>query len=465
MPCNKRALFLQIAMALPLVPNPCVWAVPPVPTDFAYGISLPVTDTTGLYVLDLPLAVYLQLQRDDQGDLQVFNGAGQPVPQALRRHDPPRIPVRQPIPFFPLEGEVESASQDLSIQIQRQSDGSLVTIQRNATAPSTTSGYSYLLDLSGCTSHPTELELTWQEESPHTMLSLAVFESNDLANWYPVRNKVVLAELAYNGGTVSQRSFALPGSIQPYLRLDCQNCRQPFKVTAVTALTGPQTQREQWQWQQLANEQVALDQEWWRIEYHNGAGFRVTALDLAFPQPNSLARVEIESRPNRDVPWRRIGKGDFYRLDLQGSLLNSPFLSCLPNSDRYWRLSVAATNALSTREQLPNLSLGWQADELVFLGRGPGPYTLAFGSNQIDEVDATQDALVLTALQQSENNSQLNRITAGPITQLAGTQALQAKTSPLPWQRILLWTVLVAGVGMLAVMARSVYREMQRKQE
>ncbi len=466
MPDKHFFCVLQTMLLLLLCPIiSSVRAAPPSPNDFAYGCSLPVTDPTGLYALELPVEVYAGLQQDDQGDLQVFNGAGQPVPQALRRHKQPQTPVLQPVPFFPLPGIAKKSPLDLSVRVQRHSNGSIVTIRGDEGEESSTAGFAYLLDLSSLASAPDELEIEWQQDPPQQLLSFTVFESSDLAHWRRLQDKVVLAELSYNGAKVSRRRFTLPGSVQPYLRLECLDCSQPLRVTAVTAISGSEMEAKEWQWQQLPSTQVTQDPGWWRIEYRNPSRFRVTALNLTFPQANTLARVLIESRSAEDQPWRSVGRGDFYRLDLQGHIFTSPFLPCTANVDRYWRLSVAAAKDLASREQLPALTLGWQPDELIFLGRGSGPYTLAFGSNKLAPNDTTQDALVLTALQQSENNSQLNHISPGPINKLAGEQALQPQASPIPWQRILLWGVLVAGVGLLALMARSVYREMQRKRE
>lgn len=461
MPRNSFVLLPLVALCLVPCPPLSAWAAAPAPTDFAYGCALPVTDSTGLYALELPIEVYQKLQRNDQRDLQVFNGAGQPVPQALRRRDPPRVPVRQPIPFFPLPVNAQTPSQDLSVRVQRHSDGSIITLRSDATPAMAFQGYAYLLDLSGYAPTPNELELQWQEDASPEMVSLRISESGDLAHWQTVRDKVVLAELAYNGGKVSRRSFTLPGPVDPYLRLDCRDCRRPLRLTAVTAVSGPPMRREQWQWHKLANEQVSNEQGWWRIEYRKPAGFEVTALDLTFPQPNSLARAMIESRATGDAPWHRIASGDFYRLDLQETLLNSRFLPCPANSDRQWRLSVADSPSLAGREQLPQLTLGWQPDELIFLGRGPGPYTLAFGSTKTKKDDTAQEALVLTALRQTGSNDRIHRIIPGAITTLAGEQALQPQAPPLPWQRILLWVVLVAGVGLVAMMARSIFQEMR----
>jgi len=457
-------LFKTTILLVVLLPTLSVRAASPSPHDFAYGCSLPVTDTTGLYAIELPLEVYAGLQQDDQGDLQVFNGAGQPVPQALRRHKQPQIPARQPVPFFPLPDKPMHAGLDLSVRVQRHNDGSIITIRRDEGQDLSEAGHAYLLDLSNLTSEPSELEIQWLQDTSHSMIALTISESSDLAHWRRLHDKVVLAELAYNGGKVSRRSFALPRSLQPYLRLECLDCSQPLRLTSVTAISGPTVDPNQWHWQKLNNNEVTSDQDWWRIEYLNPARFRVTALDLTFPQANTLARVMIESRSALNQPWRRVGSDDFYRLDLQGNVLTSPFRPCPANADRYWRLNIAASKALVSREQLPELTLGWQPDELVFLGRGPGPYTLAFGSSKLASNDSAQDTLVLTALQQNAGTSPLNRIAVGPITKLGGEQALQPQAPPIPWQRILLWMVLVAGVGLLAIMARSVYREMQRKQ-
>lgn len=350
--------------------------------------------------------------------------------------------------------------QDLSLQVQRHADGSIITINSEPPGTVPIQGSSFLLDLSAFSSPPTELELQWQQGTAMEMVTLTVSESSDLAHWRVVQDRVVLAELAYNGGKVSQRSFPLPGRMQPYMRLDCRDCRQPLQFTAVTALTGAAARPDQWHWQTLAREQVTNEQGWWRIESHNSARFRVTALDLAFPEPNSMARVLVESRPRQDAPWQRIGSGDFYRLDLQGSPVNSPFLPCRPNTDPWWRLSVATSGSLNGKEQLPQLRLGWQPDELLFLGRGPGPYTLAFGSTRLAEDNISQDPLILAALQRTESESRISRIEPGPTEPLAGEQALRPQAPPIPWLRILLWTVLVAGVGLLAMMARSLYREM-----
>jgi hypothetical protein len=440
------------------------WADPPVPDDFAYGCSLPVTDENGLYAVDLELSVLSKLQRKDLSDVQVFNGAGLPVPHALRRLDPPRDPVRRPIPFFPLPSHPHPQTQDLSVSVQRQTDGSIFTLKTEHTQSTTASDRSYLLDLSGLNTPPTQLELQWPAGTGTTFYTISLLESGDLAHWRPLGDKVVLADLDYNGGRVSRRVIDLAGQTLPYLRLDCQDARQPLQLSAVLGVHGAVRTAEQWRWHRLENQQVSKQSERWVIEYQLRGGLRVSAFDLAFPLGNSLARATIESRPAADAPWRRVGQGVFYRLDIQGKQLFSPFIPCTPTTDRWWRLTLAAGDSgLIGKDQLPQLKLGWMPEELLFLGRGAGPYTLAFGSARTGNDPSGQASLVLTALQQSASESRMVKIKAGPVHPLGGEQALRPKPAPLPWQRLLLWAVLIGGVGLLAIMARSIYREMQSK--
>jgi len=463
MPC-KRVLFPALALTLLLWSPVCARSESLAPKDFAYGARLQITDPTGLYGARLPLSIYQKLQQYDQGDLQVFNAAGQPVPQLLRRQSSSPEPLRQTVPFFPLPIEQQTVSPNLAIRVQRNSDGSIITVDSGQGANHPVTSGSFLLDLSKTTRPPSALELSWQPDNANEMISLRVFASSDLSSWRILRDRVVLAELHYNGGTVSRRSFPLPAASGPYLRIDCRDCPKPLKLSAVTAISGARPERDQYQWQPLNDGKISIEKGWWQIEYQNPARFRVTALDLNFPLANSLARVSIESRNSTTETWKKVGSGDFYRLDLQGSTFTNTVLPCVATSDRYWRMTIGETQALSDQTQLPRLSLGWQPDTLLFLGRGPGPYTLAFGKATMEHGGATRDPLLEKVLEHNGSDAHLIAIEPGPISALAGEQALQPKKPPLPWKRILLWAVLVAGVGLLAMMTRSVFREMQRKE-
>jgi hypothetical protein len=441
--------------------NPAL-AASPVPVDFAYGFPLPGVEDSGVYSLTLPLAVYTKLTRADLGDLRVFNGAGETVPYAFRR--PQRVEIqpqtRQAVPFFPLRGTPSAATADLSVRVRRHTDGTVVTVDAGAATSQSASTW-YLLDTSILEPKPSALELQWAD-SAASVFTVALAQSSDLTHWSPLVCRTVLADLNYQGNTVAARRIILPARTLPYLRLDCLDCQQPLQLQAVTAVSGTSAPPEQWQWVRLAPKKIEAGKEELVIEFGLDAKITVTGLQLSFAKTNTLARAVIESRPSTSVDWQTRAQGDFYALNLEGKELKNELAVCGPTSDYHWRIRIDAEESGSgSNPTAPQLELGWQAEELLFVGRGPGPYTLAFGSTKLADQAIRQDDMLLRAMRETRSEALIRRIEPGQIKTLGGEQALQPRLTAASWKQILLWAVLLAGVGLLALMARTIYREMQ----
>lgn len=433
------------------------------PRDFAFGCSLPVADEAGIYALDLPLAVYENSVQTGLGDLRVFNGAGETVPHAVRRISQENRQTRQTVPFFPLPGARQHQTTDLSLQVVRNAAGAVVTVDAGTIATAQPQSSSYLLDTTQLEAKLTELELQWR--SPASILTVSLAQSSDLAHWSPLVDKAVLAKLTYNGGTVTSRRIPLPSKTLSYIRLDCVDCREPVQLLEVTALSGLPAAADQWQWVRLNDMQSSEDRGERVVEYHLTAKIPVSAMQLRFPAANSLLRAAIETRATTSDSWRHLAQADFYRLDLQGNSLLNPLVYCPPHWAPYWRIRITSDNAgLEGKAQTPQLELGWRPEQLIFLGRGSGPYTLAFGSAKAAAIDTAQnDSLVLAALRDSKAESHIRQVKPGPLQTLGGEQALKPSLSTFSWKTILLWIILVAGVVVLALMTRSIAREMQKK--
>ncbi len=453
-----------IFMLLLLCCHAPVLAASPLLDDFAYGYPLPQVDDNRVYALTLPSTVYEKVVRSDLGDLRVFNGAGETVPHALRSQqmaDEPKQ-VRQTIPFFPLQGKPATTAADLSLRVSRHADGTVVTVDAGTTAVRPASTW-YLLDLHGLEPAPAALELQWAKGAA-SIFSVALAQSNDLTHWTPLVGRTVLADLDYNGQSVTARRIALPGKPLPYIRLDCLDCQEPLQLQSVTAVSGAANPPEQWQWVQLSPKKVSPDRGELVIEYGLDAKMPVTGLQLGFARTNTLVRAVIESRPTTDAGWRLRASGNFYSLTLEGKELKNELALCAPTTDRHWRIRIDARDGGADSDPSAiRLELGWQADELVFIGRGSGPYTLAFGSTKLAEQMTRPDNVLLAAMRDTRSESLVQRIEPGAIKTLAGEQALNPRLSAAAWKKILLWIVLLAGVGLLALMARTIYREMQAK--
>ncbi len=434
--------------------------------DFAYGLPLPLVDGNGAYSLNIPRVVYEKATRDDLGDLRVFNGAGETVPHAIRRatREGENKQLRQTVPFFPLPGKQQPNATDLSLRVSRNRDGAVVTVDAGseATANSAQSSW-YLLDTTRLETKPTALELQWNGSNT-AVFTVSLAQSSDLSHWAPLMGQTTLADLNYNGSTIAARRIDLPGKTLPYIRLDCIDCREPLLLREVTAISGTSATPELWQWLRLNPETTKEGKEELVFEYRLEASLTVSALQLRFAKTNSLVRAVIESRPTVEAAWYTRAQGNFYTLNLQGKALVNELAVCAPTSDRHWRLRIVSDGAgLGGSKQAPQLELGWQEEQLVFVGRGSGPYTLAFGSTKLAETAALQDTPVLAAMQDTKSKALLQRIEPGPLHTLGGEKALQSQLSAASWKKILLWFVLITGVALLALMARTIYREMQVK--
>ncbi len=468
------SLFLCAAPLTAAVPQdvPGGSPVTPVPQDFAFGCPLPGIDEQGLHTLTIPLAVYERVTRPGLEDLRIFNGMGEAVPFILRpaaEERPPRI-LRREVPFFPLPAAKQAEGEKLSLQIIQNSEGTSLSINtgaplRDATG-TTGQAFSYLADLSAFDPPPGMLELEW-ETGKSGLFPLSLAHSRDLSRWAALPGQTVLADLRYDGNTVSQRRIMLPSPIRPYLRLDCHDCTSPLPLKAIYALSNVPDGPERWL--QLQGEGPVTERGEKIFTYHLQAKVGVQALQLHFVRPNSMARAVIESRSGEQEAWNIRVQGNFYELalrDLKGGILRNEAMPCARTADAWWRVRVVSDEAgLEKKEYIPRLELGWTADQILFLGRGPGPYTLAFGNAKALPPGPARDSLMLEATQGTE--SLMRAIEPGPVEVLGGQEPL-APPQPvreIPWKAILLWTVLGIGIAVLALMVRSVWREMRSKKE
>jgi hypothetical protein len=97
----------------------------------------------------------------------------------------------------------------------------------------------------------------------------------------------------------------------------------------------------------------------------------------------------------------------------------------------------------------------WIPHEVVFIARGAGPFYLAYGSSiaKSAAVSLTMLPKNLAIVPASLSSSELS----------GGESVLQPLAAPFPWKTPLLWTVLIAGAGLLAWMAFRLSKDLSPK--
>ena len=451
-----RPSALLLVLLLALARPAC--AAAPVPGDVASGLDLPGAADGGAYSVALPLTVYEQLTRDDLADLRVFNGAGEVVAHALRRPDPAddRRETRRDLPFFPLTTIDRPARDDLSLRVRRDRDGTVLTVDAGRAAA--TAPIAYLVDASRLDTGLDALELRWQGSS-QALCTVQVSQSDDLARWTAAAPPAVLADLEADGQTVSRRRIPLHGRVPAYLRLDAPDCADRFALRQVTAVSGAPTRPAN----RLVLTPAGVDSRGpeRQVDFSLPARVTVRSLQLLLPAAAGAVQATVLSRPTESAPWRTAHTGLFYDLSLQGRrLLNDPVV-CAPTTDRYWQVRLHADRGGAAAAGRLGLEVGWQPDQVIFVGRGPGPYTLAFASRRLDPRSSHGDGLLLGALDATRSTALIRPIEPGPIRELGGEAALRP-VLVASWTTLVLWAVLIAGVALLGLMARSLLKETRK---
>ncbi|MFI9656548.1 hypothetical protein PA6761_01269 [Pseudomonas aeruginosa] len=180
---------------------------------------------------------------------------------------------------------------------------------------------------------------------------------------------------------------------------------------------------------------------------------------------HTIVPVELSGRdrtenasPRREAAWSSLARGVLYRLPIDGRNVQQNELELPGWAVRELRLQVDQRGT-GLGPEVPSLSVGLPASELVFLVRGSPPYRLAFG-----KPGAQSAALPLGVLIPGYTESK--RATLGSASLGEPLEVAMAVAAPAPgsdWKKIGLWAVLLLGVALLVIMAMSLLRSSPNK--
>jgi hypothetical protein len=279
-----------------------------------------------------------------------------------------------------------------------------------------------------------------------------VQSSNDLDNWTTIVPSAAVAQLQRDAFTLTQSAIDLPAGVRPkYLRISWPRELAAVTLTTVKVLMPASQPGTPTHWKTLSADRV--DSAGLAL-YDTHGTFLVQYVDVEFADAADVASITVQSRASSTADWSFRHAGVFYTLQESDSRVQSGAVPILRTTDRYWRLETARSGGW-TRSGTPRLKIGWHPHEIVFVARGPAPYTLVYGSARVAADDAPVDAL-LASLNGAEIEGRVREATLGEPHTFAGADALTA--SP-PYRRIVLWGVLVAAVAALAFFAVRVFRE------
>lgn len=438
-----------------------VYAAPPVPNDFAYGMKIKTVGQASIWRLQLPEDVYRNVVRPDLGDIRIFDASGQIIPHTLRR---PETTIKEPpapisLPIFPMYEDDEQGRIGQTLRIITDNKGAIVKAIRETISTDYDEHISaYLLDATKILHQPHKLTLDWESRKETGFsVTVNVDAGDDLSAWQRVVNNATLADLRFDEHHLSHREITVPVRSYRYLRISWPSALRDVRLKEVTA-SFPASRQLPQQQRILITGQKNIERPA-SYNFDTQGYWPVNQARIIFPPHNVLMNAELASRPDEHSNWYRQYSGLFYKLIQEDeSLIMSPPVTFKTTSDRYWHLNELDGGNTLDRYNLA-LELGWTPHVLAFVAQGQPPYILAYGSASVEPQRQAMDTMMYT-IHGTQQQVSTKTATISRSYTLGGSERLEPPPKPLPWRTWLLWSVLIAGVGLLAWMVWQLSREM-----
>ncbi|MDH4318985.1 MAG: DUF3999 domain-containing protein [Desulfobulbaceae bacterium] len=455
------ALLLSFIFILSAAP---LHGAAPTPDSFAYGITLSTTTSQPLYELPLPASVYHHAGRDDLADLRVFNNRGAVVPhliQLVQSYSREEI-QRYPLPLFPITGSAQlPLPADISVLVKRDPLGSIVDVKLRGDneASEEQKILFYLLDCTGVEESMTSLEIFADNEKGDFYQKIIVDESDDLITWRQ-RGSATLATLQHHGRTLVNRKVKLDPKVYRYLRITPVSEQHTLTINkveglhfhSISGLFGERRSFSLTSFRQSSSPDSYL--------FDTGGFFPLDQIQINLEQPNSMAEVRLLSGPLPNGPMDEIWHGLVYNLTKGEEEFRNDPIFLMPNKHRYWKLEFKESEV--SPGPSPQLRVSYLPDQLLFLGSGEGPFTLAYGNPGVSAPSFAMNELLQKHHNGKNRGLATHPVTAGEEFILGGTERLRPPPPPLPWKKYILWLVLLSGTGLVAKMSISLYKQLNK---
>jgi len=424
---------------------------PVLKNDYAYGLPIEVSDEAAIYRLPVPEVVYTYLIKADFSDLRVFNAAGEVVPHSLQRGDEPQVDEGEPlvVPFFPYAVIKPGVHSPVLVQVAINDQGTVVSSSASEKTEGEERVSAYLIDVSALEAMPSRLAFSWESPEDSFVAHVSIEGSDDLSHWNTLVSQASLVRLFFADRELGRREIDLPDRTYKYLKLNWPAATDGMRLTEVQAWLSQKAEPVEPVWIELTG--AAVEDEEDVFEYHSRGHLPVEWAEVVLPEANSLVDVKLLSREEESAPWHARYTGSFYRLQVDGASLASEPAGFTQVNNPLWRLE-AVSDLSGLGAAVPVLRLGYTPHLLHFLARGEQPFVLAFGAHEAAAGQGQINAL-LARIDAEKSDTFVGEAYAGEMITLGGKERLQAPPAPFPWQRVMLWSVLVIGVFVLGMMA------------
>ena len=465
------------------------------PAQTAQQATINIVGDGPYYRLTLPTTIYAGAAHTDLRDVRIRNANGKLAPYAWIANETSEAQIRSDksaiYPIKPIESGSAAKPADLSLEFKQNADGSLLSVRTQSPVASDRKS-DWIIDASQIDGALLQARFVL-EESAAGLFPLSIEASDDLRHWHLIKSNEQLAVLKHAGQKIERLQIDLGGIRAKYLRLRWRDRDAASAIQSVAI-------------DSLQHNEVLTPMQWSApiaattcgenyCDYQTPAKAPIDSLRITLSDPNSLASVTLlgqmatqnahQSRHHRNPlyilrhkrptsadgtpvgQWIPFAQTVVYRLKLANGEIRSDDLAM--DGSLYTRLRLQTQGPISLLgETQPHLEVASIPRSLIFLGRGSPPFTLHWG---VDEKQGQALPLVtLIPAYRSEAPITASSATIDMPLPKSETIATQNKEdakaeAPKAPQKWWLWAALTGGLLLLAGMAGSLFKAMDKPEK
>jgi hypothetical protein len=189
-----------------------------------------------------------------------------------------------------------------------------------------------------------------------------------------------------------------------------------------------------------------------------GGALPVDRVQVALPEPNTIVRATLHSGESSEGPWLHPQAALLYRIDRETPLRNEA-LRVPTRRHRYFKLVVSSEGG-GLGSGVPTLEASWHPEQLIFVQRGPAPFSLGYGRACAEPVRFTAAELLKTV---GAPHEEVPRETArlGPPRPVGDPSVLEPAEPGVAPRTVALWAFLIVVVGGVVGLSLRLLRQMR----
>lgn len=435
--------------------------------DFAEGIELHTTTTRPLVELPLPDSVYTTVTHWDLADLRVFDSKSVAVPHAFC--PAPTVSGTLATTALPVYGVTTGAgsANGAGTLTFTTANGAQLNVTATDNDSELRSGASFVLDTRAVDQPLHAVQLDWSTANGAAEIAVRVLASEDLKQWQTLVANAKLLHAKPSYGTTADKSqpldqqrIALPSGKYQYLRVEPEVAGTELRVNQANAeyLIPAPAPSPTW----FSAGAPHADEEATALLYESGHRVPVSYIRVLPSTENSRLHVSVQSRAQTSAPWQTQWSGEVYSIRFNNEERSTAPIKIAATSSPFWRLVFAPDAGMPP--SAPRFDLGYLPLRLRFLAQGMGPYVLAYGSSMTITPSAVPCDGLLAGVSNPEKQQMLGTATLSEVKTLAGTSVLHAGRE-LPIRKLVLWAILLIGVGCIVAVSLSLLKRNRRERE